>query len=222
MTTRHPRRNPARDGTPPAPVVPATTEEERLQPGESAERLAYSVDEAARLTGLSRDLLYDQMRFGNLDFIKVGRRRLITRQHLEQFLGIALGALVRPDEGLRTLRRLSSFRFPEAVPFGLRVRQAGTPGTDTRIPHCCLIPCAVPRLWPSAAQVGRRLRDPGSEGEGQAGADPRRGELKGGEIVENRTSYTRQTPTHPVGHGLHGNTDDCSSSWAQACPVSAA
>ena len=29
-------------------------------------RLAYSVDEAAGLTGLSRDLLYDQMRAGKL------------------------------------------------------------------------------------------------------------------------------------------------------------
>jgi excisionase family DNA binding protein len=47
------------------------------------------VDEAARLTGLSRDLLYDEMRRGNLPYIKVGRRRLITRQHLNQFLGIA-------------------------------------------------------------------------------------------------------------------------------------
>jgi excisionase family DNA binding protein len=52
-------------------------------------RLAYSVDEAARLTGLSRDLLYDEMRCGNLAYVKVGRRRLITRQHLQQFLGIA-------------------------------------------------------------------------------------------------------------------------------------
>jgi excisionase family DNA binding protein len=51
-------------------------------------RLAYSVDEAARLTGLSRDLLYDEMRRGNLAYVKVGRR-LITRQHLNQFLGIA-------------------------------------------------------------------------------------------------------------------------------------
>jgi excisionase family DNA binding protein len=52
-------------------------------------RLAYSVDEAALLTGLSRDLLYDEMRRGNLASVKVGRRRLITRQHLNQFLGIA-------------------------------------------------------------------------------------------------------------------------------------
>ena len=52
-----------------------------------AERLAYSVDEAASLTGLSRDLLYDQMRRGNLTYIKVGRRRLITGYHLQRFLG---------------------------------------------------------------------------------------------------------------------------------------
>jgi excisionase family DNA binding protein len=57
------------------------------EPDAPAERLAYSVNEAAHLTGLSRDLLYDQMRRGNLPYVKIGRRRLITRQHLEQFLG---------------------------------------------------------------------------------------------------------------------------------------
>ena len=50
------------------------------------ERIAYSVDEAAQITGLSRDLLYDQMRTGQLAYLKVGRRRIITRQHLEAFL----------------------------------------------------------------------------------------------------------------------------------------
>jgi excisionase family DNA binding protein len=50
------------------------------------ERLAYSVDEAAAITGLSRDLLYDQMRTGKLAYLKVGRRRVITRHHLEAFL----------------------------------------------------------------------------------------------------------------------------------------
>jgi excisionase family DNA binding protein len=52
-------------------------------------RLACSVNEAARLTGLSRDLLYDEMRRGNLASVKAGRRRLITRQHPQQFPGIA-------------------------------------------------------------------------------------------------------------------------------------
>ena len=50
------------------------------------ERLAYSVDEAAAITGLSRDLLYDEMRTGRLAYLKIGRRRIITRQHLEDFL----------------------------------------------------------------------------------------------------------------------------------------
>jgi len=51
-----------------------------------SERLAYSVAEAAFITGLSRDLLYDQMRVGKLVYLKVGRRRVITRQNLEAFL----------------------------------------------------------------------------------------------------------------------------------------
>jgi hypothetical protein len=40
-------------------------------PDPPAERLAYCVDEATRLTGLSRDLLDDQMRRGNPSSIKV-------------------------------------------------------------------------------------------------------------------------------------------------------
>ena len=52
-------------------------------------RRACSVNEAARRTGLSRDLLYDKMRRGDLASVKAGRRRLITRQHLQQFPGIA-------------------------------------------------------------------------------------------------------------------------------------
>jgi excisionase family DNA binding protein len=76
----HPASTPA----PPGAISP--------QPDPETERLAYSVTEAARLTGLSRDLLYDQMRQGTLDYIKIGRRRLITRRHLEQFLDMAPGA----------------------------------------------------------------------------------------------------------------------------------
>jgi excisionase family DNA binding protein len=75
--------------TPPAARSPAATKPGRPEPGRSAERLAYSIDEAARLTGLSRDLLYDEMRRGHLTYVKVGRRRLITRHHLQEFLGDA-------------------------------------------------------------------------------------------------------------------------------------
>jgi excisionase family DNA binding protein len=72
----------------PAPIT-AETSPGHPETDQTAERLAYSIREASRLTGLSRDLLYDEMRRGNLSYIKVGRRRLITRQHLQQFLGIA-------------------------------------------------------------------------------------------------------------------------------------
>ena len=68
-----------------SPIRKTSQEEPDLSP----ERLAYSVDEVAQLTGLSRDLLYDQMRRGNLPYVKIGRRRLITRQHLKQFLDVA-------------------------------------------------------------------------------------------------------------------------------------
>jgi excisionase family DNA binding protein len=86
MTTRQPRRNPGPASGPSSADASAVSPVDVTAPRPPADRLAYSVDEAARLTGLSRDLLYDQMRHGNLDYIKIGRRRLITRQHLEQFL----------------------------------------------------------------------------------------------------------------------------------------
>jgi len=88
-------RKPGPAGSPRQTSDPASPGDESAADTSGADRdsqsgrLAYSVDEAARLTGLSRDLLYDEMRRGNLTYVKVGRRRLITRQHLNQFLGIA-------------------------------------------------------------------------------------------------------------------------------------
>lgn len=102
MSARHPRTNPGPRGEPSPAKAPAQPRAGGQEPGLPAERLAYSVDEAARLTGLSRDLLYDQMRQGNLDYLKVGRRRLITRQHLEQFLAITPIASPVPGQNTRS------------------------------------------------------------------------------------------------------------------------
>jgi len=87
MRTRHPSGRP-RPGSTPAAETLVPPQAASPEQGPPSERLAYSVDEAARLTGLSRDLLYDEMRRGHLGYLKVGRRRLITRQHLEKFLAI--------------------------------------------------------------------------------------------------------------------------------------
>jgi excisionase family DNA binding protein len=94
MSTYHRRTGPDPGSADRAPATPLAASSppspQASQAGpESAERLAYSIDEAARLTGLSRDLLYDEMRRGNLLFVKVGRRRVITRRHLQRFLGDA-------------------------------------------------------------------------------------------------------------------------------------
>jgi excisionase family DNA binding protein len=51
-----------------------------------AERLAYSPDEAAELLGISRELVHDLLRTGQLGSVKAGRRRLIAKYHLEAFL----------------------------------------------------------------------------------------------------------------------------------------
>jgi excisionase family DNA binding protein len=51
-----------------------------------AERLAYSPDEAAELLGVSRELVHDLLRTGQLGSVKAGRRRLIGKNHLEAFL----------------------------------------------------------------------------------------------------------------------------------------
>jgi excisionase family DNA binding protein len=50
------------------------------------ERLAYSPDEAADLLGISRELVHDLLRTGQLGSVKAGRRRLIGKRHLEAFL----------------------------------------------------------------------------------------------------------------------------------------
>jgi len=51
-----------------------------------AERLAYSPAEAADLLGISRELVHDLLRTGQLRSVKAGRRRLIGKHHLEDFL----------------------------------------------------------------------------------------------------------------------------------------
>lgn len=50
------------------------------------DRIAYSVAEAAGLLGLSREMIYDQLRAKRLRSVKVGRRRIITRQHIDAWL----------------------------------------------------------------------------------------------------------------------------------------
>ena len=51
-----------------------------------ADRLAYSPDEAAELLGISTELVHDLLRTGQLGSVRGGRRRLIGKHHLDEFL----------------------------------------------------------------------------------------------------------------------------------------
>lgn len=47
------------------------------------ERISYSVKEAAELTGLSEDAIYEACRRGEFPHVKVGRRVLIPKKRFE-------------------------------------------------------------------------------------------------------------------------------------------
>jgi excisionase family DNA binding protein len=49
-------------------------------------RLAFSREEVAAALGISRELVNDLIRAGKLGSVKAGRRRLISRKHLDDFL----------------------------------------------------------------------------------------------------------------------------------------
>ena len=51
------------------------------------ERLAFSVDEAARVLGVSRDLMYDLVAQGRVPSVRLGRRIVVPRGALEDLLG---------------------------------------------------------------------------------------------------------------------------------------
>jgi len=50
------------------------------------EKLAYRPNEAARVTGLGRDMIFRAIREGSLKSLKVGGARLITARALKEFL----------------------------------------------------------------------------------------------------------------------------------------
>jgi excisionase family DNA binding protein len=50
-------------------------------------RLTFTVTEAAQILGVSRGLLYSQVRNGDVKAIKLGRRYVITKATLEEMLG---------------------------------------------------------------------------------------------------------------------------------------
>lgn len=68
--------------TPPSPSPDA-------DPPSSGRRLALSVDEAAALIGVSRDLVYDLVARGEIPSVRLGRRIVVPRRALEEAMDVA-------------------------------------------------------------------------------------------------------------------------------------
>jgi len=49
-------------------------------------KLAYTIQEAESASGIRKDLLYAEINRGNLKTLKIGRRRLVRAEALEQWL----------------------------------------------------------------------------------------------------------------------------------------
>lgn len=65
----------------------------KVQPGGPeripfGERLTCSVDDATEASGLSRSMIYNKMRVGEIEWMKIGARRLIKVPSLLRFLGV--------------------------------------------------------------------------------------------------------------------------------------
>jgi excisionase family DNA binding protein len=69
----------------PSRLTDAQAELDRESAGDGP-RLAYTVTQAARALGLSKSMIYDQLRSRRLGSVRVGRRRIITRQQIDAWV----------------------------------------------------------------------------------------------------------------------------------------
>lgn len=60
-------------------------------------RIAYRPEEVAKLTGLGRTTVFEEIRTGSLESVKVGRARLITTAALNRWLTARTEADGAPD-----------------------------------------------------------------------------------------------------------------------------
>jgi Helix-turn-helix domain len=51
------------------------------------ERLTCSVDDAVKVSGLGRSMIYNKMKSGEIEWMKIGTRRLIKVSSLRRLLG---------------------------------------------------------------------------------------------------------------------------------------
>jgi excisionase family DNA binding protein len=93
--------------------------------------LTYSVEEAASLLAVSRNMAYELIHQGRLPHIKLGRRLLISRAALHKFVG-------PPPEERATAEPLASRHReererPEEVTYVVTIRRVETPPSSSAV-----------------------------------------------------------------------------------------
>ena len=92
-----------------------------------SERLSYSIDEAAETIGVGRGSAYELVRRGDLRTVRVGRRVLVPREAVRDFLGLrhkqgAASASATPEPApdevtyLVTIRRICATEVMKRPP----------------------------------------------------------------------------------------------------------
>jgi excisionase family DNA binding protein len=54
----------------------------------SADRLLYRPEEAAELLSIGRSTLYEEIRLGRLQTVRIGRRRLIPTEYIDGYVDL--------------------------------------------------------------------------------------------------------------------------------------
>lgn len=62
------------------------------------EKMAYSLDEVCKLTGLSKFLLHKQLKAGKLVDSRIGGRRLVMREEIKRWLEEAKSNKLEPTK----------------------------------------------------------------------------------------------------------------------------
>jgi len=68
-----------------------------LNMGMEIERVTYTVDEASKLLGLSRNSAYEGVARGDIPSMRIGRRLLVPRAALERLLAASPGPVDRVE-----------------------------------------------------------------------------------------------------------------------------
>lgn len=56
----------------------------------TAQPRLYTIEDAARLCGVGRSMAYEEIRLGRLRTVRIGRRRLVPLQYIDEYVALLM------------------------------------------------------------------------------------------------------------------------------------